>query len=131
MTSCRLWHLPQTALSDWLSLARRGSGGATSAVWAAANKAATSKTPPMHVGKIGFETSAMFERLFCGDRTDGSLAGQGDGRTARHRRDMRTDTQLFRSLVVAETIAELVRNPLGVAIVESDVQQLFAVHGVP
>ena len=44
---------------------------------------------------------------------------------------MRTNAQLLRGLVVAETIGELVRDPLGVAVVEGDVQQLFAVHGVP
>ena len=60
---------------------------------------------------------------------DGGHTRQGDGCATRHRRNMRTEAQLLRSLVVAETIGELVRDPLGVAVVEGYVEQLFAVHG--
>ena len=52
------------------------------------------------------------------------------GALPRHRRDMRTNAQFLRGLVVAETIGELVRYPLGVAVVEGHVEQLFAIHGV-
>src|SRR5580658_741855 len=130
MTTCRLWHLAQTALSAWSSRARRGFGGAFSAPPPALNKVATSSTPPMHAGNIGFETSAMVEGLICGSCIYGGHTRQGDGCAAWHRRDMRTNAQLLRGLVVAETIGELVRDPLGVAIVEGHLEQLFAIHSV-
>ncbi len=66
----------------------------------------------------------------CGPGIHRVHARQGDRRAARHGRDMRADAQLLRGLVITEAVAELVRDPLGVTIVEGDVQQLFAVHGV-
>src|SRR5580692_8565104 len=60
----------------------------------------------------------------------GGHTRQGNGSAAWHRRDVRTDAQLLRGLIVTETIGELIGDPLGVAVVEGYVQQLFAVHGV-
>ena len=126
MTICRLWHLAQTALSDWPSRARSGAGGARRA----APRAQDCHKASAHAARNVFNASAMHcDSTHVRLCTDGVHARQGDGCAARHRRDMRTNAQFLRGLVIAETIGELVGDALGVAIVERDVQQLFAVHG--
>src|ERR1700691_4855473 len=109
ITICRLWHLAQTAWTDRASRARSGARGATSAAQATLNSAATSSSDLLMGG-------------VCIDDID---AREGDRCATRQRRDVRTDAQLLRGLVIAKAIGELVGDALGVTIVESDVQQLF------
>src|ERR1700722_2240160 len=111
ITICRLWHLAQTPWPERASRARSGAGGATSAAQATLNSAATSSSDLLMGGTDDIDTR------------------EGDRCATRQRRHVRTDPQLLRGLVIAETIGELIGDALGVTVVEGDVQQLFAVHG--
>ena len=53
---------------------------------------------------------------------------KGDRRAARHRGDMGADAQVLGRLIVPETVRELVRDALQVAVDERHIEQLLAVH---
>src|SRR5580698_8825075 len=111
ITSCRLWHLLQTAFSDSPSRASSGEGAAIPA----AHDTANTTTTHLLIATLSIHHIHSCERNRCAPR---------------QRSYMRTHAQLLRCLVVPETICKLIRDPLRVAIIERNIQQLFAVHRV-